>query len=207
MTSHRSRHIRTAAGAVFLLPLLSAAPAAAATASLGKAGAVPGDQPLPPARSTTFKPRSITFQPRVISVAPAQPAPNTFVAPADVLFDFGSATLSPAAQGDLGNVVNQLKSEKPGPVSITGYTDSIGDPNFNQTLSQQRAQAVQTFLQQNVNNSGLTYTSQGQGQNNPVAPNKTPDGKDNPAGRAQNRRVVITYGTPGPPPPPAGNSG
>ena len=192
MTGQSSRHLRSAVGAVCVLSLFGAAPAGAANVDPSQSGA-PAATPTPPPRIVIFHPRSIVFRPRVISVAPAQPAPNTFVAPADVLFDFGSATLSSAAQGDLGNVVNQLKGDKAGSVSITGYTDSIGDPGFNQNLSQQRAQAVQGFLQQNVNNPALTYTSSGQGANNPVAPNQTPDGKDNPAGRAQNRRVVITY--------------
>lgn len=39
---------------------------------------------------------------------------------------------------------------------IAGYTDSVGDPNYNITLSQNRAAAVQTFLQAQVNNPALT---------------------------------------------------
>lgn len=176
-------------------------------------GADNGPSPGQP-RVKPLKPRVVPLQPRVISIAPAQPAPNNFTVNSDVLFAFGSANLSPEAQGVLGNVVNQLKGLHAGTIAITGYTDSVGDPNYNQQLSQNRANSVQGFLQQAVGNSSLTYQSSGQGEANPVQPNKTPDGKDNPVGRAANRRVTIAYtpagqkpATPTPSAPPSGGSG
>ena len=159
-------------------------------ASAASAQATPS---LPSPRTLTLKPRVVALQPRVLSVAPAQTAPNTFAVDSDVLFAFNVATLSPDAQAVLGTVVSQLKSSGAGTVMIAGYTDSVGDSGYNVTLSQNRAASVQSFLQSNVGNSALTYQAQGLGEADPVAPNTNPDGSDNPAGRQQNRRVVITY--------------
>jgi hypothetical protein len=76
-------------------------------------------------------------------------------------------------------------------VTIAGYTDSMGAETLNKTLSQDRAQAVKDYL---VNHGASTnkYVVVGYGETNPVAPNTNPDGTDNPAGRALNRRVEIT---------------
>ena len=148
---------------------------------------------LPSPRTATLKPRVVALQPRVMDIAPKQTAPNTFAVDSDVLFAFNVATLSPDAEAVLGTVVNQLKASGAGTVMIAGYTDSIGDSNYNVTLSQKRAASVQSFLQANVANGALTYQAQGLGEANPVAPNTNPDGSDSPTGRQQNRRVVITY--------------
>ncbi|MDQ2729536.1 MAG: OmpA family protein [Actinomycetota bacterium] len=138
-------------------------------------------------------PRVNSFAPRVVSIAPQQTAPNAFTVNSDVLFAFDASDLSPDAQAVLASVVQQLRTAKPGATAIVGYTDSIGDPNYNIGLSQRRAASVQAYLQPNVNNAGLTYNTQGLGAADPVAPNTLPNGGDNPAGRQQNRRVVITY--------------
>lgn len=155
------------------------------------AGAPLSSQPKP--RIVPLQPRVVNMQPRVISVAPQQPVPNTFAVNTDVLFAFDASNLSPDAQSVLGSVVTQLHAAKPGRASIVGYTDSVGDANYNIGLSQRRAASVQAYLQPNVNNAGLTYQTQGLGAADPVAPNTLPNGTDSPAGRQQNRRVVITY--------------
>jgi OOP family OmpA-OmpF porin len=147
-------------------------------------------------RVLTLAPRVVTLTPRVISVAPARTAANTFNVSTDVLFAFDSSTLSPDAQAVLGSVVKQLQGARPGTASITGYTDSIGTPAYNIGLSKRRAASVQAFLQAKVGNAKLSYRSRGLGEADPVAPNTLPGGADNPAGRRQNRRVVIKY-TPG----------
>jgi outer membrane protein OmpA-like peptidoglycan-associated protein len=67
---------------------------------------------------------------------------------------------------------------------VVGYTDSTGSPQYNQTLSVNRAQSVaNTLLQRGINPQRLS--AQGMGQNNPIADNNTD------AGRAANRRVEI----------------
>lgn len=148
--------------------------------------------PLKP-RVVPLKPRVVALAPRVLDVAPKQTTPHTFSVDSDVLFAFDSSTLSPDTQAVLLSVVHELQTSQPGTVTIDGYTDSIGTDAFNLTLSQQRAAAVQSFLGSHVTNAGLTYSSDGFGEADPVAPNTLPNGDDNPAGRQQNRRVVIAY--------------
>lgn len=148
---------------------------------------------LPPPRVAALQARVAALQPRVISVAPKQTAPDTFAVNTDVLFAFNAADLSPDAQAVLASVVEQLQKSQPGTASIVGYTDSIGDANYNLGLSQRRATSVQAYLQANVKNAGLAYQSKGRGEADPVAANTLPGGQDNPAGRQQNRRVVVTY--------------
>jgi outer membrane protein OmpA-like peptidoglycan-associated protein len=133
----------------------------------------------------------------------------------DVLFRFGKSNLTPKAQAILRSVAQQIKTRARGTVKVTGYTDSIGTDQFNLRLSQARARSVVAALTPLT--PGVSYTSQGLGSADPVAPNTKPDGSDNPAGRALNRRVTIVFAAiparPTPPAPtaipsgPAGSSG
>lgn len=109
----------------------------------------------------------------------------------DVLFAYGKADLTPQAQGTLHKVAAQLSEKGTGNVSVVGYTDSTGSESFNQTLSEQRARAVQQALQKLVHQPELTFTSSGKGENDPVADNATADG------RKLNRRVTVTFTTGG----------
>ncbi len=160
-----------------------------ATSALGVQPALTLSTP----RVVTLTPRVVTLTPRVISVAPTRTAAYSFNVNTDVLFAFGSSTLSPDAQAVLGTVVRQLQGVRSGTASISGYTDSIGTPAYNVGLSRRRAASVQAFLQARVGNAKLSYRSRGVGETDPVAPNTLPGGADNPAGRSQNRRVVIVY--------------
>jgi OmpA-OmpF porin, OOP family len=75
-------------------------------------------------------------------------------------------------------------------VTIEGHTDSIGSESYNQRLSERRALAVKHYLvSRGV--AGDRLDTVGYGESRPVAPNKTPDGKDNPEGRAMNRRAEL----------------
>lgn len=174
------------ATAVLLLAPASAALAQTPPSNLPSPRVVPFIERVVP-----FIERVATLTPRVVSVAPQRTAPDTFRVGADILFAFDSSTLSPDAQAVLGGVVTQLQTKHSGAVTILGYTDSIGTAVYNIALSQRRAEAVQAYLQAKV--SGLTYHAKGLGEADPVAPNRLPDGKDNPAGRQRNRRVVISY--------------
>lgn len=111
----------------------------------------------------------------------------------DVLFEFNKADLKPQAQAILADVGRDIDTKAKGPVMIDGYTDSVGDATYNQMLSQQRAAAVQRALQPLVNAAGVTLIPSGHGAADPIAPNTNPDGSDNPAGRAQNRRVTVSF--------------
>jgi outer membrane protein OmpA-like peptidoglycan-associated protein len=111
---------------------------------------------------------------------------------ADVLFAFGKADLTPAANQRLAQIADRIRQQAKGIVRIDGHTDSIGDPASNQRLSQQRAEAVRVALAP-LAESSVTFQVTGHGETRPVADNATPDGKDNPAGRAKNRRVEIRF--------------
>lgn len=122
-------------------------------------------------------------------------APIDIRLPSDVLFAFGSAELSPAAEAAIAEVKEQVKATA-GQIAVEGHTDAIGDDASNQQLSDRRAAAVRDAVAKVLGN-GFTYQVQGHGEAKPVAPNQNPDGSDNPSGRAANRRVEIRFTTPG----------
>ena len=106
----------------------------------------------------------------------------------DILFAFGSAALPAPATARIGQLVADLPQGVA--VAVTGHTDSIGQPAVNLRLSQARAQAVAAAV--TAARRDLRLTVAGRGDTQPVAPN-TSGGKDDPAGRALNRRVELRY--------------
>lgn len=109
----------------------------------------------------------------------------------DVLFAFGKSNLTSRAHAILTPLAAKIKSRAVGPVQVTGYTDSIGTDQVNIPLSHARAAAVVAALKPAL--PGATFHATGLGSSDPVAPNTKPDGSDNPAGRALNRRVTISF--------------
>lgn len=104
--------------------------------------------------------------------------------PQDVLFATDSATVSGGSQSDLLAVATSLNRYPQSTVNVIGHTDNTGDAAYNQDLSERRAQAVSSVLI----SGGVApqrIVSVGRGENQPVATNQTP------AGRQQNRRVEI----------------
>lgn len=110
---------------------------------------------------------------------------------ADVLFDFDKAVLLPKAQQTLSQAAEIIHDKAKGKVRIDGYTDAIGSDAHNQGLSERRAAAVETWFKTKGSLKDVSFVTQGFGAKNPVAPNKKPDGSDDPAGRQRNRRVEI----------------
>jgi len=104
--------------------------------------------------------------------------------PADVLFAFGSAELTPAAEQAIAPVDDEIGSGGTGTVTIEGHTDAIGSDADNQALSERRAAAVRGALEKALG-PGYQYTLVGFGETRPVAPNTKPDGSDDPDGRAR----------------------
>ena len=76
-------------------------------------------------------------------------------------------------------------------VIIRGYTDSKGTDEYNNRLSQRRAESVRDKLIEFGLESGRVLKTEGMGERNPIAPNTNKDGSDNPAGRALNRRIEL----------------
>lgn len=104
--------------------------------------------------------------------------------PQDILFATDSATLSGGLLGDIQDVAQSILRYPNTTTQIIGHTDSDGDAAYNLSLSQRRAQAVaNVFLAQNVPASRIQVI--GRGEDQPIASNLTPQGKQ------QNRRVEI----------------
>ncbi|MGO9936735.1 MAG: OmpA family protein [Terracidiphilus sp.] len=102
----------------------------------------------------------------------------------DVLFDFNKYTLKPDAQVKLAKVSGILLAYPNLKLQVEGYTDNIGSDEYNQKLSEERADAVRQFLvAQSVPDGNIS--AEGYGKNDPIADNSTN------AGRAQNRRVQL----------------
>ncbi|MEL6323124.1 MAG: OmpA family protein [Pseudomonadota bacterium] len=104
--------------------------------------------------------------------------------PSDVTFASGQSNIQPQFYGALDDVASTLVEFPSTAVDIIGHADSTGAEDFNQRLSEQRAQSVSSYLQ----GQGVTpvrLASFGFGETRPVADNSTAQG------RAQNRRVEI----------------
>lgn len=108
---------------------------------------------------------------------------------ADAFFDFDKATLKPEGKAKLDDLVGKLGAINLEVIIAVGHTDSIGSVAYNQRLSVRRAESVKAYLVSKGIEANRIYT-EGKGKSQPVAPN-TLNGKDNPAGRAKNRRVEI----------------
>lgn len=123
---------------------------------------------------------------------------------ADVLFAFNSAKLSAKAKTVLAQAVQtiQAKADPAKPLQVIGHTDNVGGKPFNQKLSTARADAVAAALKADPVTAAWQLDIAGKGETEPVVPNTTEGGKDDPAGRALNRRVEIGY-TPKPEPTPS----
>lgn len=115
--------------------------------------------------------------------------PLELVLSGDVLFEFGSARLSPGAATAVSLIAEQV-DRSDGTISVEGHTDSVGEDASNQILSEQRAAAVGDALRAELGGA-FTYEAVGFGESRPVAPNQAPDGSDSPDGRAVNRRVKV----------------
>jgi outer membrane protein OmpA-like peptidoglycan-associated protein len=108
----------------------------------------------------------------------------------DVLFDSGKATLRPGAREKLAKVAGIVLAYPGLNLEVEGHTDAVGAADYNQDLSEHRAQAVRAFLmQQGISTASIV--ARGFGKEQPVATNGTA------AGRQQNRRVeLIVSGSP-----------
>jgi outer membrane protein OmpA-like peptidoglycan-associated protein len=102
----------------------------------------------------------------------------------DVLFDSGQYTLRPMAREKLAKISGIVLAYPTLMLAVEGNTDSVGTEEFNQTLSEKRAESVRTYLTRQGVPEGST-TAAGFGKSRPIASNDTSDG------RQQNRRVEL----------------
>jgi len=145
----------------------------------------PAPTPAPaPAPAPAAKPAAPA--PEAPKPAPAAPKPVaekvTFAA--DVLFDFDKAVIKPDGRSKLDDLANKMRSINLEVVIAIGHADSVGSDAYNQALSVRRAEAVKAYLVSKGLEGNRVYT-EGKGEKQPVADNKTADG------RAKNRRTEI----------------
>jgi OmpA family len=120
-----------------------------------------------------------------------QTEPGTFL----VYFGFNKATLDANARRAVAEAADAYKRTGAAQVTVTGYTDKAGRAEYNQRLSERRAEAVRRELERlGVQSTAITVAAEG--ENDPAVP--TADGVP----EARNRRVVIAMPQPAPPPAP-----
>ena len=101
-----------------------------------------------------------------------------------LLFDFDSYALKPETRSNLQELSETLNKYDDTEILVLGHTDNVGTDQYNESLSEKRANAVKNYLiSQQV--TGSRMSTEGYGETDPVADNETE------AGRAQNRRVEV----------------
>jgi OOP family OmpA-OmpF porin len=113
-----------------------------------------------------------------------RPVANKVTLAADVLFDFDKSVIKPEGRARLDDLVSKMGGINLEVVIAIGHTDSIGSAAYNQKLSVRRAESVKAYLVSKGIPANRIYT-EGKGESQPVASNKTKEG------RAKNRRVEI----------------
>ena len=113
------------------------------------------------------------------------------IMPGNITFATDSADIASSFYTPLNNLAGSFRQYNQNSIEIVGHTDSKGTEAYNYRLGQRRADSVAHYLTSRGVPSSVISTNS-RGELDPVAPNTLPNGKDNPAGRALNRRVVIT---------------
>lgn len=105
-------------------------------------------------------------------------------------FEFDEDSVSPRTRRQLEVVVQLLKSDPARKITLSGHTDALGTPSYNDTLSSNRAQVVREYLTK-AGVSGNQVITLAKGASQPRRPNVTETGEDDPQGRRANRRTEI----------------
>lgn len=102
----------------------------------------------------------------------------------NLTFRLGSADIKESSFEALDKIVNFLRDNDDYQLIVIGHTDSSGSDSFNQTLSENRANAVKTYIaSKGIKNSRIE--SMGKGESEPIANNSTAEGRE------KNRRVTF----------------
>ncbi len=140
----------------------------------------PSAPAAPGAPATGAKPAAPAAKPAPASVKQA------IVIQADALFDFDKSVVRPDGKKNIDDALAKLKGVDVEMVIATGHTDNVGTDAYNQKLSERRAAAVKEYLvSKGIPASKITTL--GKGESQPVATNKTKEG------RQKNRRVDIEF--------------
>lgn len=173
-------------------------------AGCGPTGEQPRETPAPEnaadaASDTNLLEPTPTTEGKSIIRPEAEPEPEPTPPPLepieqDVQFPEGAA-LDETARAALDTLIAEPAFQAGGPITLRGHTDSKGDDRVNLRTSRRRAETVRDYLvEKGVAADRITVIALG--ETRPVAPNAKPDGSDDEAGRARNRRVGIAVALP-----------
>jgi OmpA-OmpF porin, OOP family len=165
-----------------------------ATAAQGCDGAIaapapaptpaPAAAPAPVAPAAAAAPVAPRAAPAPAPAAPQPPAATKVTYAADAFFDVNKSVVKPEGKAKMDDLVSKIKDINLEVIIAVGHTDSDGSDAANQKLSVARAEAVKAYLVSKGIEKNRVYT-EGKGEKQPVADNKTKDGK------TKNRRVEI----------------
>lgn len=120
-----------------------------------------------------------------VTVPTEKPQPKIIPVLAPVYFDYDKYELTATAKAQLDSAFQILSTQKELRIELLGHTDAIGPDDYNQTLSENRIQAVEKYLIEKGLEQNRITSRIGKGKKAPVADNNTPEG------RAVNRRVEL----------------
>ncbi len=161
--------------------------------ALVSTAALPGPRPLPPrplpapTTTTTAAPSRETEVKQILTDLNATQSEQGLVVPLpeQVLFDFNKADVRPDASTTLDKVAEVVGFYAGAQVEIQGHTDDVGTDQFNQGLSERRANAVREHLIIVNGIAAETLVVKAFGESRPIAPN------DSEQNRQRNRRVEV----------------
>lgn len=134
--------------------------------------------------SIEMNPEVVTF----VSMVPSVVSAGEYYSIKSILFDDNSSKLNRDAQIEVERIAGLMQANPDLKLEVAGNTDDLGTDDYNQRLSVMRAKEVVNYLTKK----GIAesrFVTKGLGKTNFIAINQNPDGSDNPAGRALNRRV------------------
>ena len=144
--------------------------------------AVPAPAPEPAPQLEPAPPPQAVAQPP----EPPRPVIQKLTLSTDVLFDFGSANLKDGGKSRLDQLVSEIKDADVDEIVAVGHADRIASDDYNQKLSEARAQAVKDYLA-SKGAKGNTITAEGKGESQPVTGDKC---QKMGAERGNNKKLV-----------------
>jgi OOP family OmpA-OmpF porin len=104
----------------------------------------------------------------VVAAPPPPPAMKKVTFSADSLFDFDSANMKPAGKLAVDKFAADLRGTDFAVIRVTGYTDRIGSPAYNEKLAMRRAEAVKAYLVKSAGIAADKIGATGAGEADPV---------------------------------------
>lgn len=105
----------------------------------------------------------------------------------DVLFDTGSSDLTDDSEEIIAQVASEIDQSESSNVQVDGHADNTGTDSVNLPLSEERAEAVESAIAEEISRNGVSFETEGHGSADPIANNDTEEGRE------RNRRVSVTF--------------